>query len=47
MGVSKLISNSKIAKDWGLELSADPDEIEAKILPRPEIFISPNPKAGT
>lgn len=47
MTVSKLISNSKIAKDWDLQLSVEPDQIEAKILERPEILVSGAAQAGT
>lgn len=36
-GLSKTISNSKEAKEWDLQISFEPDQIEAKILKRPNI----------
>ena len=38
MEVGKMISNNSVAKTWDLELNVEPDQCEAKILPRPSIF---------
>jgi hypothetical protein len=37
-GLTQLIAESKTAKEWDLQLSVDPDQIEANILPRPYII---------
>jgi len=36
--LNRLISNSKEVKEWDLEISLEPDTIEAKILKRPSIY---------
>jgi len=38
IGLNKMISESKQAKEWDLEFNVQPDEIEAKILKRPQIL---------
>lgn len=42
--LSRMIAKSTIAKDWDLQLNVDPDQIEAKILPRPSII---NPQSSS
>lgn len=36
--LTKMVAASKTAKEWDLQLSIDPDQIEAQILPRPYII---------
>jgi hypothetical protein len=42
-----MIANSKEVQQWGLEISLQPDNIEAKVLERPKIYESPNFSAQT
>ena len=40
--LNEMIATSKEVQQWGLEISLQPDTIEAKVLDRPKIFESPN-----
>jgi len=42
-----MIAQSKDVQQWGLDISLNPDTIEAKVLERPRIFESPNFAAQT
>jgi hypothetical protein len=42
-----MIATSKEVQQWGLEISLQPDTIEAKVLDRPKIYESPNFNAQT
>ena len=36
--LNKMISESKEVKEWNLEISLEPDTIEARVLKRPQIY---------
>lgn len=36
--LNRTISQSKEVQDWNLEISFEPDTIEAKVLKRPQIY---------
>jgi hypothetical protein len=37
-----MIAESEEVKQWGLDISLNPDTIEAKVLDKPQIFETPN-----
>lgn len=36
-----MIAHSQEVQEWNLDISLEPDEIEAKILKKPSIYIGP------